>query len=243
MAKTPTKPEEIFTEITNDFKNVFEKDLISIILYGSGASGHYIPGKSDINFLVILSEGGIDSLEKAISIISRWRKQKVAIPLFMTKAEVLSSLDSYPIEFLTMKKHYVLVYGEDILGGLSFEQSHLRLQLERELRGKILHLRSGFLEAEGKVKRIRELIQISFTAFMSIFKALLYFQGIDIPQKRRDVIKSVAAAYPIDPVVFLKCADIKEGLDRIPTDEVPALFQAYMKEIEKLSAFVDHMNV
>ncbi|MEN6318386.1 MAG: hypothetical protein ABFD82_06480 [Syntrophaceae bacterium] len=243
MAKVPTKPEEIFAEFTDDFKSVFASDLISIILYGSGASGHYVPGKSDINFLVILSEGGIDNLEKAISIISRWRKQKVAIPLFMTKAEVLSSLDSYPIEFLTMKKHYVLVYGEDILAGLSFEQSHLRLQFERELKGKILHLRSGFLEAEGKVKRIRELIQISFTAFISIFKALLYFQGIDIPQKRRDVIKSVAAVYPIDPVIFLKCADIKEGLDRIPTAEVQILFKAYMKEIEKLSTFVDHMNV
>jgi predicted nucleotidyltransferase len=243
MAKAPKNPEEIFEEITVDFKNIFQRDLISIILYGSGASGHYIPGKSDLNFLVILSEGGIDNLDKAISTVIRWRKRQAAIPLFMTKAEIVSSLDSYPIEFLTMKKHYKLVYGEDVLGGLSFELSHLRLQFERELRGKILHLRRGLLETEGTAKRLRELIKASFTAFISLFKALLYLKGFDIPQSRRDIIRTVGDAYSIDPNIFLKCADIKEDVDSIPASEVKNLFMSYLKEIEKLSKFVDTMTL
>jgi hypothetical protein len=243
MAKIPKDPAEIFPEITDDFKKVFESDLISLILYGSAASGNYIPGKSDLNFLVILSEGGIDNLDKAIGTVTRWRKRQAAIPLFMTKAEIVSSLDSYPIEFLTMKKHYKLVYGEDVLGGLSFEPSHLRLQFERELRGKILHLRRGLLETEGQAKRLRELIKASFTAFISIFKALLYLKGIDIPQSRRDIIRTIAGRYSIDPDVFLKCADIKEDVDSIAAAEVKNLFMSYLKEIEKLSKLVDSMTL
>ncbi len=243
MTKVPKDPEESFEEITDDFKKVFDGDLVSIILYGSGASGHYIPGKSDLNFLIVLSKRGIDNLEEAISIIARWRKRKVSIPIFMTKAEILSSVDSYPIEFLSMKRHYVLVYGEDVLGGLSFEPCHLRLQFERELKGKILHLRKGLLEAEGRAKRVRELIQSSFIAFISIFKALLYFKGIDIPHSRRDIIKSVAGAYSINADVFLKCADIKEDIDRIPASEVATVFKDYVKEIEKLSGEIDCTNV
>jgi hypothetical protein len=243
MTKVPKNPEETFEEITDDFKKVFGSDLISIILYGSGASGHYVPGKSDLNFFIILSKEGIDNLDKAISIVAKWRKRKAAIPIFMTKAELLSSLDAYPIEFLSMKRHYVLVYGEDVLGGLSFDPCHLRLQFERELKGKILHLRRGLLEAEGRAKRVRELIQSSFIAFVSIFKALLYFKGIDIPHSRRDIIKSVAGAYSVDVDLFLKCADIKEDIDRIPASEIATVFKDYVKEIEKLSEEIDRMNV
>ncbi len=243
MAKVPKNPEEIFEELTDDFKNVFGSDLISIILYGSGASGHYVPGKSDLNFLIVLSEGGIDNLDRAFSAVARWRKRKVAIPLFMTKAEILSSRDSYPIEFLSMKKHYVLVSGEDVLGGLSFEPSLLRLQSEREFKGKLVHLRRGFLEAEGRARQMRELIKASFTAFISIFRALLYLKGIDIPQARRDIINAVAREYSVDPVIFLKCADIKEDIDRIAASEIKNVFIDYVKEIERLSAIVDGMSV
>jgi len=243
MTKVPKNPEEIFEEITDDFKKVFNSDLISIILYGSGASGHYIPGKSDLNFFITLSKEGIDNLDKSISTVARWRKRKAAIPIFMTKAEILSSLDSYPIEFLSMKKHYVLIYGEDVLGGLSFDPCHLRLQFERELNGKILHLRRGLLEAGGRAKRVRELIQTSFIAFISIFKALLYFKGIDIPHSRRDIIQAVAEAYSIDADVFLKCTDIKEDIDRVPASEVATVFKEYLKEIEKLSEKIDRMDV
>jgi hypothetical protein len=243
MAKVPKNPEEIFEEFADDFKNVFGSDLISIILYGSGASGHYVPGKSDLNFLIVLSEGGIDNLDGAFSTVAQWRKRKAAIPLFMTKAEILSSRDSYPIEFLSMKKHYVLVSGEDVLGGLSFDASHLRLQAEREFKGKLVHLRRGFMEAEGRERQMRELIKASFTAFISIFRALLYLKGIEIPQARRDIISAVAREYSVDPVIFMKCADIKEEIDRIAASEIKNVFIDYVKEIEKLSAIVDGTSV
>lgn len=243
MAKVPENPAEILSEIINDFKNIFGSELVSIILYGSGAGSHYIPGKSDLNFLVILSEEGIDNLDNAISAVARWRKRRVAIPLFMTRAEISSSLDSYPIEFLTMKKQYVLVYGEDMLEGLSFEPSRLRLQCERELKGKIFHLRRGLLKTGGQAKYVRELIKASLTAFISIFKVLLYLKGIDIPQSRRDVIRSVAGVYSLDQDVFLKCADIKEGIDQMQLSEIQTVFKAYLREVEKLATFVDSMNV
>lgn len=243
MAKFPQKPEEIFSEITSDFKRVFGDDLVSIILYGSGAGDDYLPGKSDLNFLVVLSEKGIDNLERATETTSRWRKKKVAIPLFMTKSYIHSSLDSYPIEFLNMKKSYVTVFGEDVLKELSFELGPLRLQCERELKGKILHLRKGFLETEGKEKRIRGMIKISLTAFISIFNGLLYLKEAKIPRSRREVIRSVAGEFGVNPEVFLKCTDIKEDKKRFSSSEIKETFKAYLMEVRKLSGIVDKLEV
>ena len=59
MAKAPQNPEEIFSEFTNDYQKIYGTDLLSIVLYGSGARGDYIPGRSDLNFLIVLTEEGI----------------------------------------------------------------------------------------------------------------------------------------------------------------------------------------
>src|SRR4030042_1076971 len=156
MAKIPKTPEEIFPEMTAGFQKIFGEDLVSIILYGSGAGGDYVPGKSDLNFLITLTDRGIEGLDRALETVGRWRKRNVAIPLFMTGAYLTGSLDAYPVEFLNMKRNYKVVSGEDVLAPLTFAHQHIRLQLERELRGKLLHLRSGCLATGGRPRKHRE---------------------------------------------------------------------------------------
>jgi predicted nucleotidyltransferase len=202
MAKALKKPEEIFAEFTSDFQKIFGAHLISISLYGSGAREDYAPGKSDLNFLIVLSEEGIGDLKKVHAVLPKWRKRRVAIPLIMTKSFILSSLDSYPIEFLNMKRHYVPVFGEDVLTELIFNRSSLRLQAERELKGKILLLRARYLETEGKEDRIKDLIRESITAFVSIFNALLYLMGMDIPKGRSEVVRAVSGTFSVTPRPF-----------------------------------------
>jgi hypothetical protein len=237
------KPQEIFTAITEDFRKVFKDDLVSIILYGSGAGDDYIPGKSDLNFLVTVTEEAIDHLDQAIETVSRWRKKDVATPLFMTKSYIESSLDSFPIEFLNIKNKYILVYGEDVLRDITFDANHVRLQCEREIKGKLILLREGFLETGGKQKRIQELIKASITAFISVFNGLLYLKGIEIPVTRREVIRSVVKEFPIDEKVFMQCLDIKEGKGDSSPSVVKDIFKRYLIEVRKLWELVDKLEM
>ncbi len=241
MAKI-AKPEDIFPEIISDYKNLFGQDLSSIILYGSAAGSDYKPETSDLNFLIILTENVIDRLDKAFTVVSQWRKKKVSMPLFMTKSYIISSLDSYPLEFLNMQKQYILVYGEDVLKEITFEPHLLRLQCEREIKGKLLLLREGFLETEGKEKKIKELIAVSITAFISIFNGLLYLKGLPISVPKRDVIVSVSQALSFSPEPFLQCMDIKEHKKRFSSAEIYSIFKNYLTEVRKLWDVVDKIN-
>ncbi|RLB80487.1 MAG: hypothetical protein DRH24_10540 [Deltaproteobacteria bacterium] len=237
------KPQEIFTKITKDFKEVFKDNLISIILYGSGAGDDYRPGKSDLNFLVTITEEAIDHLDQAIETVSRWRKKNVATPLFMTKSYIESSLDSFPIEFLNIKNKYILVYGEDVLRDIIFDASHVRLQCEREIKGKLILLREGFLETGGNQKRIQELIKASITAFISVFNGLLYLKGVEIPSTRQEVIRSMEKEFSVDKKIFMQCLDIKEGRGDFSPSMVKDIFKKYLIEIRKLWAFVDKLEM
>ena len=235
------KPEEIFSDMTRDYREIYGDGLVSVILYGSGAGKEYRPGKSDLNFLIVLSEEAIDHLDRALKAVSRWRTKGVATPLFMTRPFIASSLDSYPLEFLNMQNGYILVYGEDVLRGLSFEPCHLRLQCEREIMGKILLLRERFLETGGRPRKLRDLIAESITALVSIFGGLLYLKGRQIPPSRREVVEALAREFPVDAGVFLRCLDIKEG-EKVPSSETQDIFMAYLAEVRRLRGVVDELE-
>lgn len=241
MTKIPDRPQDIFGPLTQDYLKVFGKELLSLILYGSAAGGFYIRGKSDINLLVVLTPAGMDKFTDVVDTVQSWKKRRVAIPLIMTKEFIKSSLDSYPIEFLGMKNSHILIYGEDVLNELNFNPADLRLQIERELRGKLLLLRQGYLEAEGKPRQLRQLISNSITAFTAIFNALLYYKEGNAPQGRRETIRETGRLYPIDTAVFMLCADIKEGKDKLSGAEVADVFGKYLQEINKICSIVDSL--
>ncbi len=243
MAKTPKKPTEVFADITDDYRRTFGADLISIILYGSGAGEDYLPGKSDLNFLITLTDTGIEQLDPVLEMVARWRKRNVAIPLFMTRSSLVGAQDAYPIELLNMKRQYVVVSGEDVLAGLAFDPCHIRLQLERELRGKLLHLRSGYLATEGSARKIRELIALSLTAFVSLFSALLYLKNLEIPRGKRNVITAAGTAFGFDAAVFLNCEEIRRKTDRFSSAEVREIFRKYLKEVGRLCDQIEGMDV
>jgi len=239
MTKIPDKPQDVFVPLTQDYLKVFGKELVSLILYGSAAGGSYVKGKSDINLLAVVTPDGINLLDEALDMINSWKKRCVSVPLVMTKAFMDSSLDSYPIEFLNMKNNHILIYGENVLESLSFKPEDLRLQIERELKGKLILLRQGYLERSGNAKQVKQLIAHSFTAFISIFNALLCYKQRKAPQGRRDTIKEVGGLFTIDTAVFMLCADIKEGVDELTGKEVIDVFKKYVQEVEKICNIVD----
>ena len=239
MAKIPDQPQEIFVPLTSDYLKIFGSELVSLIVYGSAAAGSYVKGKSDINLLVVLTEAGKDRLDAAFDKVKYWKKRGVVTPLVMTREFIETSLDSYPIEFLNMKNSHILVHGEDVLKDLVFKPADLRLQIEREIKGKIILLTQGYLETEGAARALRQLIRKSFTAFVSIFNALLFLKQGKAPQTRRETIKEVCNQFSLDTAVFERCSDIKEGKDKLASKEIINIFKNYLREVEKIGNIVD----
>ncbi|NQU12496.1 MAG: hypothetical protein HQ561_00045 [Desulfobacteraceae bacterium] len=239
MGKIPRDPREIFPEIIADYKGIFGDDLISIILYGSGAGPRYRPGKSDINFMIVLTEGGIERLDLAFEMVKKWAKKKVAIPLFLTESYIETSLDVFPIEYLTFQKSYVLAHGRDVLKDLAFDLELVRLQCEREIKGKLLLLREAYLETAGKGTALKELVANSIPALMAIFEALLYIKGKEIPGETIEIVKATAETFGLDTEVFEKLLEIRGKAVKLGDKETLALFKDYLREMRKLSGLVN----
>jgi hypothetical protein len=243
MAKAPQDPKEIFQEIISDYKGLFGDDLVAIILYGSATGPDYHPGKSDVNFMIILTEAGIERLDRAFDTVKKWRKRKVATPLFLTENYLETSRDVFPIEYLNFKRHHILVYGKGMLDDLPLRRQFIRLQCEREIKGKLLLLRHAFLETGGERRAMKSIISQSLGAFAAISEALLYLKETEAPGGRRSKIRAMAEAFKLDPTIFEKLLDVREEKKKPGGDEMKRLFRTYLGEIRKLAKLVDELSV
>ncbi|UCE18642.1 MAG: nucleotidyltransferase domain-containing protein [Gemmatimonadota bacterium] len=243
MAKIPKIPEEIFSEFCDDLKRAFGNNLVSVILFGSGARGEYIPKKSDLNFLIVVKDNSPSELIAYRKCLPKWRKRNVSTPLFLTEGYIRTSLDTFPVEFQEMKSAYEVIHGEDLLADLSFDKSDLRVQAERELKGKLLHLRQEFLESQGKVETLTALVSSSLAAFAPVFRALLYITDEEHVVKRADLLQHVCDRFHLNKDLFLRLLKIGRGEEKIPASEMNDLFDLYVEEIDKLSKDVDTLTV
>jgi predicted nucleotidyltransferase len=241
VPRIPETPDEVFNELTSDFQKAYGDKLEGIFLYGSGAKGQYVPGQSDLNFLVVLSPVGINALHYSLAIVEKWRKRNVAVPLVLTANYIKSALDTFPIEFLDMREFHQVVYGEDMLSDISIDTTDLRRQIERELRGKLIYLREGFLSTGMDREAMRRMVASSVPAFTAIFAALLFLKNQEAVRSRSEIVEQVCDIFGLDVAILKNILNVRSDSWRGSTVQLQELTQRYISEIRKLVEIVDKM--
>lgn len=239
---TPKKPEEIFDAFCTDYEELFGPDLLSVILYGSCARGEYVPKKSDINFMLLLTEGGIARLGKALKLTEKWSRRAVATPLFLTRAYIETSLDTFPIEMLNFKASYRILRGGDPLKDLVFDNRMLRLQCERELKGKLLQLREQFLGTAGNTRRIKDLITRSLPTFLAIFQAVVHLHGKPAQPDREKLLDTMQELLSLNRPLFSELYDVRNEKASLNEREAITIMERYIEEVRRLALIVDRLE-
>ncbi|MCD4693714.1 MAG: hypothetical protein K8R79_12425, partial [Calditrichales bacterium] len=121
------------------------------------------------------------------------------------------------------------------------DSNDLRLQCEREIRGKLLHLRESYLNTYGKPRLIKQLLRFSLPAFTSIFSALLYLKELKIPASKKEIFTSTADVFELDGSVFEKMLKLKENNVKLNKEELNQLMEKYIEQIRKLTNIVDKL--
>lgn len=228
-------------KFSEEMKFLFAKDIISIMLYGSAAGDNFDPERSDINFLIVFSKIDMDILRKYTGVSMKWQKKRVATPLMFTEDYILNSADVFPIEFLELKENHILIYGKDILKDLTVDLKNLKLQVEEQLKGKLLHLRGGFLDSGEKKGYLERLLTSSLIAFVPIFRNVLRLMEKGVPVSRGTLFRDFCSEVGLDERPFFRVWDLKGGRAKLSKEEVITLFGEYLSQIERLVEKVDNL--
>jgi len=232
----PQKYTKILELFTKAVKDTYREGLISVILYGSAASGEFIGKHSNINLLVVLDNTDLENLAR-ISKVTAGSKFKILSPLFFTEDYIKNSTDVFPIEFLDMKENYSVIYGKDVLTGLEIEMRNLRFQCEQELKAKLINIKKNYLSTLNK-NALKQLLFKTFNSSLHILRNLIRIRGGVPPYLKEDILNELGRDFNMDTADLKKILSAKNNNLKLSSGEIEALFFAFVKELEKLSVNV-----
>jgi len=235
----PQKVKNNLEDFTKRLKDVYKDGLVSVILYGSAASGEFAAKHSNINLLIVLRDTGLGNLTKIAKTINTPRFQTLN-PFFFTEEYMACSTDVFPIEFLDMKENYALIYGKDVLKNLHIDIKNLRFQCEHELKAKLINIKRLYLRTRNE-RELKNLMLQSFTSVVHLLRNLIRLKG-KVPSYSKDVlIKEISKEFGIADSIFSKIYTAKKGNVRLSYKEADALFCDFAKELEKAVDIVDRL--
>lgn len=242
LEKIHESAREIVEPYAKSLIELLGANVYSIAIFGSGISQEFIPKKSNINLLVVCEEVNLAELKKCFKLVLKGRKKGIIAPLFLTRTHMETSSDVFPIEFLDMADFHQTIYGEDVFTNLQIGTEHLRLEVEEQLKGKLIRLRQAYLEVGAEYKAIAGILKDSITSLVPVFRSMLRLKEKTAALSKSEVIKSVSEEFGAEADVLLKVLDIKTGKIKLQKEEIGDFFGKYIAEIEKLAIAVDKMG-
>src|SRR5580698_11205131 len=182
-------PEKKINDFVSRLRTAAGANLESVILFGSAVAGDFHPEYSNLNLFCVIRDSSFGALKALAPAVKWWDAQKQPPPLFMTRDEIERSVDVFTIELIDMQQHHRVLFGEDVVRGLSIPANLHRLQVEYELREKLALLRQHMLLASGNDSRMWELLLRSVSSFATLFRHALIVLGHDAPIGRRDAVQ------------------------------------------------------
>ncbi|MCB2193645.1 MAG: hypothetical protein KQI62_18870 [Deltaproteobacteria bacterium] len=240
--KPPQQPQDIYDELLQDLVNALGTDLLSVVLFGSAAAGRYVKGRSDMNLLIMVSEQAQRTTSRLLPFAGKWAPAGVAPPLVMSPDYLAASTDVFPIEFLVMAANHKTLHGEDPLESLNLEPGHLRLQLEREIKGKVTALRTRLLASGGEARALTGLSREALPAFVAFFQAYLELTTGGFPSDPDEVLAAATEA-GLKVEAFQKLGKVRAGELKPSPPELVALWEEGIAELDEISHQVDKLQV
>jgi hypothetical protein len=137
-----------------------------------------------------------------------------------------------------MKRHHRVLFGEDVLQGLDIPMNLHRVQVEFELRQKLILLRQRTLLA-FKEEQLWDLLLQSARSFVTLFRHALIAMGQQAPENKQEVVQQLSKTIGFDPAAIEQVLAVRAHQARRGKATVYALMGEYLAAIEQVTTAVD----
>jgi hypothetical protein len=210
-----------------------------VALFGSAASEEFHPDFSDINLLCVIRELSAADLAKIAPAVNDWTKKQFPAPLIFTHAELKHAADIFAIELLDIRERHRILHGEDIFANMQVPMGMHRIQLEHNLRTKLLTLRQTYMQTVNDANRVRRLMLDSVSNFATLFRHTLITMGEQPQAGKGENIRKLAERAHFAPEIFLQLLQVRARTAKESEIDPVAGFEKYLAGIEKVVQTVD----
>jgi hypothetical protein len=234
-------PEEKLNKFVQLLRDTGGANVQSVILYGSAVSGDFHSEFSNLNIFCFLSDASFEALAALESATKWWAGQSQPPPLFMTLQEMQRSTDVFTIEFMDMRQSHRVLYGRDVLEDLEIPTRFHRLQVEYELREKLVLLRQAVCVLAKSERKLWDLLLRSLPSFLTLFRHALIVLGERAPTSKRECVQALSIRIGFDASAIQSLLDIRERKTNRGQLRVTDVAAGYLSAIEQVNTSVDKM--
>lgn len=219
-------------EYVSHVKELAGPNAKALTLFGAVVAGSFDPSRHTARNVLVVDHIDLSMLRRLAERGVRFGKARIAAPLVMTPDYIKTSLDTFPLELIEIHQQHLTVFGDDYFQDLSFDDAHVRLQCERELKAILIGLRQGLLAAAGQEKFIGALEMDVGEGLMRTLRGLLWLKG------RKEAKPATEVVAEVEKIADRKLMGVRTALDSAAHhgwDE----FERLYRDVEALGKIAD----
>lgn len=231
----PDDTQRLLGRYGQEVKAAFGDRLEGLLIYGSAVRGEFLPGRSNLNLLLVMTHMDAAALTLYGPIHKRWGKEQIVVPLFLLRRELSVLSARFPLEFLEIQEHHRVLGGLDPFVGFRIDIGGLREEVLQGLAGNVLRLRQRFVEGGGTNDSVTILLPLSVTSMLPLLRGLQRLMQWPVPLLADAVIQDVATRLSLDLQALHDALLLKRGQITPGPAEVPRLFDRYLQAATALA--------
>lgn len=232
MERVPETMREPIRSYVELYQGLDGDNLLSVTLYGAIAAGTFKREEHTVANVLVLKEVNLWKLYHLAESGSKFGRAGISAPLIMTPEYIRASLDTFPLELIEIQQNHVTIMGDDHFDDLTFENEHVRLECEREVKSLLIRIRQGLLAAAGRDKVLGGLASEVLTELTRVFRGILWLKGVKDPKPTTEVLTAVEKAIEHD------LPNVREAVSQPDNRGWDQLRHLY-KDVEKLGTVID----
>jgi predicted nucleotidyltransferase len=238
----PEAVERSLTGFVDAAKAAFAADLLSIVLFGSGAEQN-LRATSDVNILVVLKRfdrSQADGLREPL------RFAHAAIELnamFVLETEVPLAMEAFAVKFSDILHRHRVLFGSDPFAAVRISNAALLRRLRQVLLNLQIRLRERYILMSLREEQLGRVIADAAPPLRASAASILQLQGSPAPSPKKALERLVAGLNDPALAAVLAAMTKVRGGERLEPGQGPATLIDLMRLTERLRAEVDRLGV
>lgn len=222
-----------------DVVTAFGDQLEAVLLYGSAARGDFLPGRSNLNVLLVVSSCELSVLNRYVPLHAKWGKEQIVAPLFLTGDDLRASSVIFPLECQDILDCHRLLWGKDPFIGLRVDHRHLAGEVLQGLRGNLVRLRQRLVEGEATGEAMTILLGLSITSLLPVLRGVQRLLDRPVLFDGEALLNDLETCCEIDLAALREAWSLKRGHRSPGRLEVPRVMGRYLDGLGRFVAWVE----
>ncbi len=234
----PSEVQQLLQRYVKETTALLGSQLEGILLYGSAVGGEFLPGRSNVNLLLMLSGYEREGMQRYAKAHKRWSREQFVVPLVVTEAELTKAGTVFPLEYLEIQERHRVLWGRDPFIGLHIDRTHLAYQVLQGIHSNLVRLRQRFIEGGGTEEAMTMLLPLSLTALLPCLRGLQRLAGQPALFQSDALLTAIRSLTGLDLTGLGDVLELKRGIISPGPVEVPRLYERYAGNLDALIALV-----